>query len=347
LTNWKVSKSLTAWLLGLTIVVIGLGGLIRIYDAGESCPDWPLCFGTLGFDISEEEQEEWWSENPDEVDSRGSGHRYSTFQIFTEWFHRFLAGAFLGPLVILNWFLIRRSEESESDVRFASTLTVILIIWQGAIGWLTVEMDNLHWSVALHLSSALAFTISMFWLWLTLSRAEGSIPIWLDIGHASSSRWMGRMTWLSIGAFISIFSGTFVSTTPGANLGCGVDGMPDSWPLCGGNVIDSVEDIVLQSQMIHRWLVGVMLIAMISSSYLIWNESKADSDQVILRNWIWFSTGLFVTNASIGAIYVISWDMEEGFFELLSLVHLMLASLTFLAMATAWIGCAIASEEVV
>ena len=110
--------------------------------------------------------------------------------------------------------------------------------------------------------------------------------------------------------------------------------------------MDSVEDIVLQSQMIHRWLVGVMLIAMSSASYLIWKESEEDAGHT-LRNWIWASTGLFVTNASIGAIYVISWDMEEGFFELLSLVHLMLASLTFLAMATAWIGCAITAEEIV
>jgi len=206
-------------------------------------------------------------------------------------------------------------------------------------------MDNLHWSVALHLSSALAFTISMFWLWLTITRAEEGVPGWLDIGHGISSRWRNRVAWLSIGAFISIFSGTFVSTTPGANLGCGVDGMPDSWPLCGGNLVDSVEDIVFQSQMIHRWLVGVMLIAMSSASYLIWKESEEDAGHT-LRNWIWASTGLFVTNASIGAIYVISWDMEEGFFELLSLVHLMLASLTFLAMATAWIGCAITWEKV-
>jgi heme A synthase len=300
----------------------------------------------LGFDVSEEEQGAWWAENPEEVDSRGSGHRYSTFQIFTEWFHRFLAGAFLGPLVLLNWYLLRRNEDPGKDIRSASTLTVFLIIWQGAIGWLTVEIDNLHWSVALHLSSALAFTISMFWLWLTITRAEGGVPGWLDIGHGISSRWRNRVTWLSIGAFISIFSGTFVSTTPGANLGCGVGGMPDSWPLCGGNLVDSVEDIVLQSQMIHRWLVGVMLIAMSSASYLIWKESEDDAG-LILRNWIWASTGLFVTNASIGAIYVISWDMEEGFFEVLSLVHLMLASLTFLAMATAWIGCAITAEEVV
>ena len=109
--------------------------------------------------------------------------------------------------------------------------------------------------------------------------------------------------------------------------------------------MDSVEDIVLQSQIIHRWLVGVMLVAMGSASYLIWKESDGSSDR-ILRNWIWGSTLLSFSNASIGAIYVISWDMEEGFFELLSLVHLMLASLTFLAMATAWIGCAIATEEI-
>ena len=76
-----------------------------------------------------------------------------------------------------------------------------------------------------------------------------------------------------------------------------------------------------------------------------WKESEEGSAH-ILRNWIFASTGLFVANASIGAIYVISWDMEEGFFELLSLVHLMLASLTFLEMATAWIGCVIATEEI-
>lgn len=344
MTELKVSKSLTAWLLGLTIVVIGLGGLIRIYDAGESCPDWPLCFGTLGFDVSEEEQEAWWAENPDEVDSRGSGHRYSTFQIFTEWFHRFLAGVFLGPLVLLNWYLLRKEEDPGKEVRFASTLTVILIIWQGAIGWLTVEMDNLHWSVALHLSSALAFTMSMFWLWLTITRAEGNMPSWMVLESSISRKWRDRVTWLSIGAFVSIFSGTFVSTTPGANFGCGVDGFPESWPLCEGKLVRSMDDLFTYSQIIHRWLVGVMLVALGSASYIIWKESE-DSSNYTLRNWIWVSTGFFAINSSIGAIYVLSWDMEEGFFEFLSLVHLMLASLTFLTMAIAWIGCVIGTEE--
>tara|TARA_B100001248_G_scaffold12004_3_gene7774 strand:+ start:8034 stop:9053 length:1020 start_codon:yes stop_codon:yes gene_type:complete len=338
LTNWKYSKGLTAGLIGLTVVVIGLGGLIRIYDAGESCPDWPLCFGTLGFDISEEEQEAWYIENPDEVDSRGSGHRYTTFQIFTEWIHRILAGLVLGPLVILNWYMLRGSEEK---VKFASTLTVVLIVWQGGIGWLTVEMDNLHWSVALHLSSALAFTMSMFWLWLTLTRTEDGLPDWLRFDISISKKWKVRVGLLSIGAFVSIFSGTYVSTTPGANFGCGVDGLPDSWPLCNGKIIDSIEDVVAQSQIIHRWFVGLMLIALIFASYSISNEQSGNN---VLRNWIWGSTFLFLVNTSIGAVYVLSWDLEEGFFEFLSLVHLMMASLTFVTMAISWIGCSIAED---
>ena len=338
MTNWKYSKRLTAYLIGLTVIVIGLGGLIRIYDAGESCPDWPLCFGTLGFDISEEDQESWYIENPDEVDSRGSGHRYTTFQIFTEWFHRVLAGLVLGPLVILNWYMLKGGER---EVKFASTLTVVLIVWQGAIGWLTVEMDNLHWSVALHLSSALAFTMSMFWLWLTLTRAEDGLPNWLKFDYSISKKWKVRVGLLSVGAFVSIFSGTFVSTTPGANFGCGVDGLPDSWPLCGGKIVDSVDDVVAQSQIIHRWFVGLMLIALIASSYSISKEHLGNN---VLRNWIWASTFLFFANTSIGAIYVLSWDLEEGFFEFLSLVHLMMASLTFVTMAISWIGCSIAED---
>ena len=320
------------------MIVIGLGGLIRIYDAGESCPDWPLCFGTLGFDISEEDQESWYIENPDEVDSRGSGHRYTTFQIFTEWFHRVLAGLVLGPLVILNWYMLKGGER---EVKFASTLTAVLIVWQGAIGWLTVEMDNLHWSVALHLSSALAFTMSMFWLWLTLTRAEDGLPNWLNFDYSISKKWKVRVGLLSVGAFVSIFSGTFVSTTPGANFGCGVDGLPDSWPLCGGKIVDSVDDVVAQSQIIHRWFVGLMLIALIASSYSISKEHLGNN---VLRNWIWASTFLFFANTSIGAIYVLSWDLEEGFFEFLSLVHLMMASLTFVTMAISWIGCSIAED---
>ena len=49
--------TLSIVVLAVTASVIAMGGMIRIYDAGESCPDWLTCFGTWGFDVSEDEQE--------------------------------------------------------------------------------------------------------------------------------------------------------------------------------------------------------------------------------------------------------------------------------------------------
>ena len=56
------ARNIPLLLVLMTLAVIILGGNVRINDAGESCPDWPTCFGTWGFDISEAEQEELWQE---------------------------------------------------------------------------------------------------------------------------------------------------------------------------------------------------------------------------------------------------------------------------------------------
>jgi len=333
-------RRLTAGLIVVTFLVIALGGLIRIYDAGESCPDWPTCFGTWGFDVSEDDQEAWYEANPDEIDSRGAGHRYTTFQIFTEWAHRVLAGAVLGPLVLASWLLVRREQGFDSEVRLASTVSAVLIVWQGAVGWLTVRMDNEHWSVALHLGSALAFMLSLIWLWLAQSRDVDSLPEWIDFD--SSQVWGPRLLWLSLFALISLFSGAFVSTTGGANTGCGVDGLHDSWPLCQGELIPEIHDWVLQSQVIHRFLVSGVGVALLSASWFAWKELGSNS---ILCRWVWISTALYMANMLIGALYILSWDPSDKFEEWLSLVHLLLASLSFLVLSTAYVGSITAREE--
>ena len=339
------AKRLTAGLVGVTLLVIVLGGVIRIYDAGESCPDWPTCFGTWGFNVSEADQQAWYEANPDEFDSRGPSHRYTSFQIFTEWSHRLIAGFVLGPLVLVNWWLIRQDDDFGSEVRLASTVSVALIVWQGAVGWLTVRMDNEHWSVALHLGSALAFALSLIWIWLAVSKGREGSPEWIDFDPAIASQWGGRLAWLSVGAFVTLFSGTFVSTTPGANFGCGVNGMPESWPLCNGGLVDSVEDVIAQSQIIHRWLVVIVEIGLIAASYAIWKQVGDEGPGNVLRNWIWIATGLFIANQLVGGLYILSWDMEDGYMEILSLIHLLLASLTFLTLAIAWFGSTMAVDR--
>jgi heme A synthase len=326
-------EKLTAVIIGITVLVIAAGGVIRIYDAGESCPDWPTCFGTWGFDISEDEQIQWFDDNPSEIDSRGSSHTYTSFQIFTEWIHRLLAGALLGPLVILNWWMIRKDEELTNEVKLASLISVLLIGWQGFLGYVTVRLDNLHWSVALHLSSALLFLMSLIWIWLATVRDKEDIPKWIEFDPILAKRWTNRIALLSFGTFLTLFLGVFVSTTPGANQGCGVSGFPESWPLCNNSIYEKVVDFEAQSQIIHRLLVSIVGVILIFTCYIIWKESKEGEYGSLLCKWIWSSSILYLINVGLGGLYVLSAKIE-GFeivyFELLSLVHLMLASLVFI-----------------
>ena len=325
-------EKLTTVIIGITVLVIAAGGVIRIYDAGESCPDWPTCFGTCGFDISEEDQKEWFDENPSEIDSRGSSHTYTSFQIFTEWIHRLLAGALLGPLVILNWLLIRKDEELTNEVKLASLISVLLIGWQGFLGYVTVRLDNLHWSVALHLASALLFLMSLVWIWLTAVRDKDEIPSWIEFDPILAKRWTKRIAILSFGTFLTLFLGVFVSTTPGANQGCGVSGFPGSWPLCNDSIYQKVVDFEAQSQIIHRFLVSIVGAVLIITCYIIWKENKEGEYGTLLCKWIWISSGLYFTNIGLGGLYVLSAKLENFeivYFELLSLIHLLLASLIF------------------
>ena len=152
----------------------------------------------------------------------------------------YLAGTLLGPLVLLNWWIIRKDEELSREVKLVSSASVILILWQGFLGFVTVKMDNLHWSVALHLSSALLFLMSLIWIWLSSLRDKDEVPNWIMFDPILARKWKNRVALLSLGTFIALFIGVFVSTTPGANQGCGVLGFPNSWPLCNSSLIEKV-----------------------------------------------------------------------------------------------------------
>lgn len=147
------------------------------------------------------------------------------------------------------------------------------------------------------------------------------------------------MLWLSAATLITLFSGVFVSTTNGANTGCGVSGLYESWPLCHGKLLTSIHDWVLQSQVIHRWLVVGVGVALLVASWAIWKEIDSDS---VLCKWIWGSTALYLANIGIGASYILSWNLSDGYTEYLSLVHLLLASLSFIVLTTTWMGATMA-----
>ena len=83
-------------------------------------------------------------------------------------------------------------------------------------------------------------------------------------------------------------------------------------------------------------------------SYKIWRDCQDGQSGITLRNWVWASTATYFANGLLGASYVISWD-SGSFSEYLSLAHLMVATVSFTVLATAWLRlqlCPLPEERV-
>ena len=304
----------------ITMLAVVLGGSIRIYDAGESCPDWPQCFGTWGFDVSEDEQEAWWDANPDEIDSRGEDYRYTVWEIFLEWVHRFVTGIILGPLCILQCYLAFKRRKEMPAVFKAANLALILVIVQGIMGMITVMYDNVPWSVAAHLTLAMALAISLLWAWVRWMDAANALPEWMRLEKDSSSRILPRLYDLSLSTLAVLIFGAFVSSSSGQNLACNV-GSFDAWPLCNGNLF--ITDAA-------NLAYGHRIFVIVVGAWLVWNMRGMEASSI--RKFLHAGFGFYLLNILLGAAYVLTWDDFE---RILSLLHLMFATFAFLCIGFA------------
>ena len=331
---WRRPSTLPLMMLVFAILIISFGGAIRIHDAGESCPDWPKCFGTYGFDISEEEQEAYWEENPDEIDSRGIEHRYTVFEIFLEWFHRFLVGVIAIP-VLLNLYVSKKGIDKYGKNNFYSAVFIsVMLLIQAIAGAVTVFYDNADWSVALHLSLASIFTAAILWQYKLTRVVEKAPWSFTKVSTTFVNNYQKKFDLISISVLILLVLGAWVSSTAGGqyNQSCSV-GFPDAWPQCNGEVLPSLDNSGVLVQMIHRigaLLVGIILIM----SLLKLNHQKDDYDNSeTYYKAMLFTTIFWFGNLLIGASYLIKAKIGE-FPEWISLLHLLVGVTTFLVAAS-------------
>jgi heme A synthase len=210
---------------------------------------------------------------------------------------------------------------------------------------LTVKMDNEHWSVILHLGSALAFMLTLIWIWALISRKKETD--WISFNPKLSQKWKNKLLIMTGLMLLTLFSGTLVSTSPGANYGCGIDGFYQSWPLCQGELISNVtiEEIIAKSQIIHRWLVALVGILMIVVCWIMWKNIEKQERMGLLVKWVFTATSIYLLNIALGGLYVLSWTID-GYLEILSLIHLLLASTSFIILATTCIGISIVLQDI-
>jgi cytochrome c oxidase assembly protein subunit 15 len=214
-------RRVTGLALVLTYALIVLGAWVRATGSGLACPDWPTCYGHL-------------LPLPGEIPPDAG---YAYHQIMLEWVHRLLAGAALGPLVlVIGWLAWRaRSENHRLPVYAAALITLLLV--QAGLGGVTVLDQNSPWSVALHLSAALLLFSA---LWLIFARTTPVIA-----PAAGPGRPLAIIVWLlALGAMAS----AAVTTKSGAALACG------SWPLCDGALIPDLADPAIRLNFSHRLL---------------------------------------------------------------------------------------------
>ena len=328
MTPWYRSHLIPFGLALIAFLIITTGGWIRINGAGESCPDWPTCFGTWGFDITPEEQGEWWEENPDEVDSRGGTHRYTTYQIFTEWAHRGLVGI-IGILVAYShytaWSLRDKIGNKVYRIHFVSS---VFLIMQAVLGYVTVDLDNAPWTVSLHLFMALIFTVSLLTVGFAWWEKQEGLPDKLRVDKISER--LAKYIWyMCIIVLVQLMIGAYLSTSH-HRAACDI-GFYKGWPLCQSSILPTLEQFGIMLNYGHR------VSAVIVGGLLLYLERKANKEfnnsKSIVRTMLRTAGIIYFVNIILGGLYVVT-AVDGSFLGWLSLMHLLVGVCVFLTLAT-------------
>lgn len=145
----------------VTFAIIVVGAAVRVADAGISCPDWPKCYGL------------WFPFIGHEGGFVSEGVHYTEFQVFLEWFHRLLAGV-VGFILLAMAYMAWTVRKVHGRVWRLTIAALVVLLLQIKLGGLTVILQNINWSVALHLGNALIFYGLLVALMMALTRKPNS-----------------------------------------------------------------------------------------------------------------------------------------------------------------------------
>ena len=236
----------------LSILVVGLGVLTRLYDAGLSCPDWPLCYGKLHIVLNQSEIES--------INRANSDTPYDIFRVSLEYIHRYLA-TLLGFMALAMVFY---RAAKKFPIKIAPIVFLILVSVQGIFGALTVTQKLDPLIVTIHLLLGFSTVLFCFWSYL-MSRLDGS-----ENNHyvypPPTVRHLLYIT--TVFLILQIALGGWTSSS-GAALACG------GYPSCGKSIVpelsfDTTLPAYLQTiHFLHRWWALVFTILLGMTLYIL------------------------------------------------------------------------------
>lgn len=140
-------KTLTRLALLIAFVVVTLGALTRLLDAGLGCPDWPGCYGQILPPSSAELQ------------AAGIAHNGKAWM---EMIHRYAAGG-LGLLILVMMIRLETNPASKPKSRWLGRGLLLLVIAQALFGMWTVTLKLQPQVVTIHLLGGMLL-LALLWL---------------------------------------------------------------------------------------------------------------------------------------------------------------------------------------
>jgi cytochrome c oxidase assembly protein subunit 15 len=195
--------------------------------------------------------------------------RMANLQVFLEWFHR-LDAALLGlsslVLFAVTWW---KRRQLPTWLPWASTLVVGLIVFQGALGGLTVTELLRFDIVTAHLGTALLYFTTLLVIRMALIPYQGTGTV-------------GKLPWVSLSAAIFVYAQSILGALVGSQ-----------WALhqCfGANQL---------CQVMNSHIAGVApaSLATIATVWLAWRTPALSSLLRQLANWL---AGLLVLQVALG-----------------------------------------------
>ena len=216
----------TYWLLLITFLValmVVVGGLTRLTDSGLSITRWDLISGILP-PLSLNDWEKsflLYKQIPEYklINSLMTLEQFKTIY-WWEYFHRLL-GRIIGLLYFVPLFYFAFKKMIKKKSLISLYIILILIIFQGYIGWymvksgLTERTDVSHYRLALHLTLAFIIFILLLWNYLKYKNQQSHIynkrlPAYLPILFISCV-----LIQICVGAFVSgLDAGQIYQTWP-------------------------------------------------------------------------------------------------------------------------------------
>lgn len=198
--------TLTAFILAL--IVVTLGALTRLLDAGLGCPDWPGCYGQI---LPPKHH----PETATLLDSN---------KAWMEMIHRYIAGL-LGLIILILTICIEKTATLPAKVRWLSRGSLALVIAQALFGMWTVTLQLLPQIVTVHLLGGMVL-LSLLWLLVLQFQQIKSVEVSPQLRKAAFIVLLLLLSQIALGGWTS---------SQYAGLAC-----PD-FPTCQGQWLPQLE----------------------------------------------------------------------------------------------------------